>query len=71
MNKENPHLFELKMLTYQSIQELMYEKSMSQTQACRHFYAIVENKKTPCGFKVTTFQKFHNNFRKFKERKSK
>jgi len=66
MNKENPHLFGLKLLTHEAIQNLMLEKSMSQSQACRHFFALISNKKTPCGFKITTFEKFHTSYRKFK-----
>jgi hypothetical protein len=68
MNKENPHLFELKMLTVSSIQAIMMEKSLSQTDACRHFFSVITNKKMPCGFKISTFEKFHNTFRKFKQK---
>jgi len=67
MNKENLHLYALKATTVELIQRIMLEKSMSQTDACRHFFSTVSNKKTPCGFKISTFEKFHNNYRKFKQ----
>jgi hypothetical protein len=45
MNKENPHLLELKIRTVRAIQDIMHEQYLSQTDACRYFFPLEQIKK--------------------------
>lgn len=66
MNKENPVLFSLKLKSHEVIEDLYISGYGSYKSCCKVVFQKSKIKKIQTGFHPFSFQKFYDQYRKFK-----
>ena len=66
MNREKPEKITLKLTTLYAVKQLQKSKNITERQAVRSVFSTIRQKHIDTGFKADTFQKFYQNFKKFK-----
>jgi len=69
MKKENPVMYNLRLTSVEIIEKLYCTgEFVSYKEAARQFFNLAKKKHQKTGFDLHNFDKFYNNYRKFKSR---